>query len=596
MLFACASVGGAVVLGVGSLLTACGDDGNQIVPDARLEGFDKPDLVCPGDPQCTSAGDGVLKVGVAKRIWTPEGYETYTDENNDRQWQTTEPYTDLNGNGKFDGLWLFGGARAALGKTTDVEVRAMAFEQGDMRFVIAYVDCVGLFVGDMDIIRQHPLVAGLGIDHVIIGSTHAHDGPDTAGIWGPTVGVSGRQQFAIDKLHLAAAEAIKEAVETVQPAQMIIASTKTLNDPANPLSKTDDWFKDLRDPQIMDPTLTIARFVKVSNPAETIGTLVNWADHPEVAHFDDSVPATITAHYPHWLREHIENGVLATESKYATTNLPGLGGITVFVQGALGGQIGSLRGTHPPGPDGTPITQVSHAMDQAIGTNAAALALTALRDRGESESVLPLSFKSAQFHARVDNLGIQVYFILNILGPHPIGGYNPDEPIDDVNTPWLPIRATFVQVGPLGLVTTPGELHPELWVGGYTGDWSFGWPLLQHAGKCKDNGADCNEQQACNAGVECVPTPNLPKFDEAPAPPYMRDLVLAHDGVRYPIVAGCAEDYVGYLVPMYNFVLATSGPWLNEAEGDHYEEVYCLSAEAERHIIHPTLELLKYRR
>jgi hypothetical protein len=583
-------------LALATLVAACGDDAQQVVPDARLEGFDKPDIVCPGDPKCTSAGDGVLKVGVAKRAWTPVGYETYTDENNDRQWQTTEPYTDLNGNGKFDGVWLFGGGRAAMTTTTDVEVRAMAFEQGDMRIVIAYIDCVGLFTGDMDIIRQHALLSGLDIDHVIIGSTHAHDGPDTAGIWGPSIGTTGRQPFVIEKLHQSAAEAIKEAVESAQPAQMIIASTKTLNDHTNPMSKTDDWFKDLRDPQIMDPTLTVARFVKVSNPAETIGTFINWANHPEVAHFDPTSPATITAHYPHWLRKHIEQGVLTTESKYATTNLAGLGGITVFVQGALGGQIGSLRGTHPPGPDGTPITMLSHAMDEAIGRNVAARALTVLRDSGESTSVLPLSFKSAEFWARVDNLGIQVYFILGILGPHRSGGYNPDNPVDETNTPWLPLRATYMQVGPLGIVTTPGELHPELWVGGYNGDWSFGWPMLYHAGRCKDNGADCNEQMPCGTGVECVPTPNLPRFDEAPDPPYMRDLVLGHEGVRYPVVAGCAEDYIGYIVPAYNFVLATTGPWLNEAEGDHYEEVYCLSADAERHIIHPTLELLKYRR
>ena len=71
----------------------------------------------------------------------------------------------------------------------------------------------------------------------------------------------------------------------------------------------------------------------------------------------------ITAHYPHWLREHVEQGVLTTESKYADTDLPGLGGVTVFVQGALGGQIGSLRGTHPPGPaagsGGDPATPTS---------------------------------------------------------------------------------------------------------------------------------------------------------------------------------------------------------------------------------------------
>jgi hypothetical protein len=582
---------------LGALVAAaCGDDGNAVVPDARLEGFDQPDIVCPGGPKCMSAGDGALKVGVAKRIWTPQDFETFTDENMDRQWQKTEPFTDKNGNGKFDGVWLFGGGRAAEGVTTDVEVRAMAVVECDKTIVVAYIDCVGLFDGDMDAIRNDPALASLDIDHIVIGSTHAHDAPDTAGIWGPDVGISGRQQFVIDVLQAKAVEAIHEAVTNVQPAQMIIASTKTLNEAGNTQSRTDDWFKDIRDPVIFDPTVTIARFVKVGNPNETIGTLVNWADHPEVAHFDDTVPATITAHYPHWLREHIENGVLASESKYATTDIPGLGGITVFVQGALGGQIGSLRGTHPPGPGGVPVTKTSHAMDQAVGTNLAAVALNALNQTGESTSELPLSFKSAKFWARVDNLGIQVYQILGILGPTETGGYNPDDPIDVGNEPWIALRSDYVQIGPFGLVTVPGELHPELWVGGYDGSWSFGWPTQW--GECADNGAQCElgTNAGCGASVICNAKPNAPDLTTAPKGPYMRDLVLAHDGVRYPAVAGLAENYIGYIVPMYNFVLATSGPWLNEAEGDHYEEVYALSTIVEQHVIHPILELLKYRK
>jgi hypothetical protein len=584
-----------VLVAVVALVAACGE-GNKVTPDARLEGFDEPDLVCPGDPQCKTAGDGQLRVGVSKRVWTPQNFETFTDENSDREWQKTEPYTDLNGNGKFDGVWLFGGGRAAQGVTTDVEVRAMAFIEGDMTFVIAYVDCVGMFSGDMDAIRSDPAVASLNIDHIMIGSTHAHEAPDTAGIWGPDVGVTGRQPFVIDLLKQRAAEAIVEAVQSAQPAQMVIASTKTVNETGNLQSRTDDWFKDIRDPVIFDPTVTIARFVKVSNPSETIGTLVNWADHPEVANFDDTVPATISAEYPHWLRVHIEQGVLATESKYATTDLPGLGGITIFVQGALGGQIGSLRGTHPPGPGGVPITMQSHAMDQAVGTNLAAVALTALAQSGESSSDLPLSFKSAKFWSRVDNLGIQVYQILGILGPTEVGGYNPEDPIDLGNEPWIALRSVYVQVGPFGLVTVPGELHPELWVGGYDGSWSFGWPIQW--GQCADNGAQCElgTNAGCGASVVCNAKPNAPDLSTAPAPPYMRDLVLAHDGVRYPAVAGLAENYIGYIVPMYNFVLATSGPWLNEADGDHYEEVYALSTLVEQHVVHPVLELLKYRK
>ncbi|MBL0217952.1 MAG: hypothetical protein IPQ07_29240 [Myxococcales bacterium] len=561
------------VLCIGLLLVACG--GSSSKPDggvdAQLEGFVTPDIVCPGGPDCGSAGDGTLKVGVGKRVWTPQGFETYTDENGDREYQSSEPYTDLNGNHRFDGVWLFGGGRAAQGVSTDVEARAMAFVEGDMTFVILYIDCIGLLANDMDKIRQHPSLQGLGIDHILIGATHAHDAPDTMGLWGPTATVTGRQNFVLDRLYDQAAAAVKDAVTTVQPAHMVIASTKMINDPANTMSKTDDFNKDIRDPVIFDPTLTIARFVKASAPTETIGTLVNWADHPEVAHFDDSVEAKITAHFPHYIRDHVENGVLATESKYAATDLSGLGGVTVFVQGALGGQIGSIRGTHPPGPGGVPLTMESEAMEQALGTNAAAKALTALAQSGESVSELPLSFKSAVFNARIENTFLHVAFLISLVGPHPLVGYDPDQAIDVGNYPWIPLRGTFVQVGPLALVTAPGELHPELWVGGYDGSWSWGWPFYD------------------------TTKPNLPKFDEAAKPPYMRDLVLAHTGVRYPVLAGLGEDFVGYIVPAYNFVLDPNDPYIVEAEGDHYEEVYSVGPLGERHIIEPILELLKYR-
>jgi len=560
------------------VVVACGDDAgtpHDAGIDARLEGFEAPDLVCPGGAGCESGGDGTLEVGVGKRVWTPQNFETYTDENDDQEYNSNEPYTDLNGNGKFDGVWLFGGGRAALGVETDVEARAIAFRQGDSTIVVLAVDSVGMLMPDMDKIRAMPQLAALSIDHIVISSTHAHNAPDTVGLWGPTATSTGRQKFVLERMYSQSADAIVEAVATLVPAQLTIASTKLINDQSNPMSRTDDFNKDIRDPVIFDPTLTIARFTKVGQPTQTIATLVNWADHPELANFSDG-PTKITAHYVHYLRERIEQGVLMTQSKYAATDLPGIGGVTVFVQGALGGQIGSIRGTHPPGPDGMPLTVVGHPMEEAIGTNAAALALTALAASGESVSDLPLGFKTASFHGRIENTFLQVAFLVGLLGTEAetmgvLVGYNPDDPIDAGNYPWIRLRASFLQVGPLGLVTGPGELHPELWVGGYDGSWTWGWPLFD------------------------ATKPNLPKFDEAPAPPYMRDLVLAHTGVKYPICVGLAENYIGYIVPAYNYVLDPSDPYIVEAEGDHYEEVYSLSPLVEQHAVHPILELLKYR-
>jgi hypothetical protein len=66
--------------------------------------------------------------------------------------------------------------------------------------------------------------------------------------------------------------------------------------------------------------------------------------------------------------------------------------------------------------------------------------------------------------------------------------------------------------------------------------------------------------------------------------------------VRYPVLAGCAEDYVGYVVPKYNYALDPQDPYLVEAEGDHYEEVYSLGPDVEQHVVHPILQLLMHRR
>ena len=532
--------------------------------DARLEGFDMPDIVASG-------GGTDLSVGAGKRAYTPSNFETYTDLNGDHKWETNEPYNDLNGNGKFDGVWLFGGARAAEGVTTDVEARALAFVQGQVTIVIVYVDCIGLLVGDMDNIRQHPMLAGLNITHVIVGATHAHDAPDTVGLWGPDPFTTGREDFVINALYDAAAGAIYDAVTSAKPATMQIASTLLINDPSNKQGLTDKWNKDIRDPVIFDPTLTIARFVDASDPNTTIGTLVNWADHPEVAHFSSDV-ATVTAHYPHYLRDAIENGVTAATSVYAAQDLAGVGGITVFVQGALGGQIGSLSDhqVYPPGPGGVPVMDDSDAKEQAIGNNVGAKALTALQS-AESVGELPLSIVSAKFYAQMQNTLLDTAYLIHLLGPHPVAGYDPNQPIDVGNYPWMPLRSTYVQIGPLGIVTVPGELHPELWVGGYDQSWTWGYQFYD------------------------ATKPNPPNFAEAPQPPYMRDLVLAKPGVRYPVVAGLAEDYIGYIVPAYNYVLDSSDPYITQAAGDHYEEEYSLSPLVEEHAIHPVLQLLQWQ-
>jgi hypothetical protein len=315
-----------------------------------------------------------------------------------------------------------------------------------------------------------------------------------------------------------------------------------------------DYVNDTRDPIIYDPTLTIAQFTDDAT-GQTIGTLVNWAAHPE---YTGSRNNLLSADYVHWLREVVEQGVPAEQ-------IAGLGGTTVFVQGPLGGQVGPGGGTHPIDPNGVPISQSGLAKAQAAGTNVAKLALRALADQGQDAAELGITMRSLPIDVQIDNLG---YHLLGNLGIFDRQFYNADpaQPLGPENLPWAKTQITYLQVGPMAMITAPGELHPELWVGGYDGSWSWGQSMLN----------------------EVV---NAPDMAEAPAGPYLRDRMLMNPGVKYAFVAGLAEDFLGYIVPSFNYVLDLQAPYFVEAEGDHYEETNSVGPLCEEQIQHPMLTL-----
>jgi hypothetical protein len=150
-------------------------------------------------------------------------------------------------------------------------------------------------------------------------------------------------------------------------------------------------------------------------------------------------------------------------------------------------------------------------------------------------------------------------------------GYDPTLPIDETNLPWVRSRVTFLQVGPVATVTAPGELHPDLWVGTRDPRWSWGQPPLTPM------------------------QPNAPDLAAAPAPPYLRDLVLLNPGVRYAFVSGLTEDFLGYIVPTYNFAVDPVTPYLTEAAGDHYEETNSIGSGGQRYLYAPMESIVRWR-
>jgi hypothetical protein len=49
---------------------------------------------------------------------------------------------------------------------------------------------------------------------------------------------------------------------------------------------------------------------------------------------------------------------------------------------------------------------------------------------------------------------------------------------------------------------------------------------------------------------------------------------------EYNWIVGLGNDELGYFVPAYNYKLNETSPYLNEADGDHYEETNSLGPSA----------------
>jgi hypothetical protein len=531
-----------------------GGDAGRPVPYAG------PDDWCPGRDHCRATGDNRLYVGAGRALMNPTLVETQFDDlNGDHEWQRNEPYTDVNGNHRFDAFWMagFGNARVARGIHDDLEVRAIAFRYNDTTVAFAVVDAVGYFINDMDAARADPALAGLDLDRVIIGATHVHEGVDTVGLWGPSPAETGLNRDFQTLTHQRVAQAVRQAVLALRPARMRVVQAA----PTDAMGDTRGYVNDTRDPVIYDPSVTVVRFTELDRPETTIATWINWSAHPE---YSGSRNDQITADYVHYLRDVTENGD-------AAHNITGLGGTTVFVNGALGGQVGP-GGTRIPGADGMIIADSGLPKAEAAGRNLARFALERLARDGVDVPAadLSLSYRTAPIAAEVENIGYHAYYLTNVFA-RDLLYFDTTRPFDETNVPWVRSRVTYLQVGPVGTITAPGELHPDLWVGTRDARWSWGQPTLTPM------------------------QPNSPDLTMAPAPPYLRDLVLMNPGVRYAFVSGLTEDFLGYIVPTYNYLLDPITPYLNEPAGDHYEETNSIGPGAQRYLYAPMEAVVRWR-
>ncbi len=549
------------------LLTGCPSEpaGTDDVPvgwvaDPRADVVD-----CPNAPGCEPTEDRVLRVGAAVRSVVPSCYEDWTDVNGDWSYRAgagdtfrdcgcdrlcpeDEGYPGADegeGDSIFRASWLAGfqNARAAvgvrgadqgwLGEGDGLEARAIVFDQGNTRVALVAIDSIGVMYDDALGIRTAVQAADLDVDHVIVHSTHSHSAPDMMGIYGRQLTESGRDPEYAAEIIDAGLAAVTEAVGGLQEVTMSFGE----------INANDVWEKgvanvirDSRDPWIVDPRVGVLRFAAGET---TVATVVHFANHPETIADDNGL---MTSDFVHGIRRTVSEGSTWKQAE----GKPGVGGTTIYINGTVGGMMTSL-GASVDTPDGETYQSASWDKVDAVGTLLGELALDALA--AAQPAVDPeLRVLARSLKLPVENFGFQAMFSLGVFAHRSVVDYDPTAPISADNQPFVPTEIDLLQLGPVRILTMPGEVFPECVIGGYDGAWLPEGQALVREGN-----------------------PNPPKLELAPEGPYFLDTV----GGELNWIVSLGNDELGYVIPPYNF--ETGEPaYLNEAEGDHYEETNSL--------------------
>jgi hypothetical protein len=337
-------------------------------------------------------------------------------------------------------IWIagFGQKRQAKSVHDELLASAVAISNGEKKGVIVALDAIGFMHNDILDVRT-AVQKELGLDFVIVASTHSHEAPDLIGIWGPSLTKTGVDSKYLALVKQQTALAIKKAVERLEPVRVHRMEIENAGA---------DVVVDTRMPQVFDSHVRVLRFSKPDSN-QTVGTLVTWANHPEVLW---NANTALTSDFVHYVRTGIESGLVYGDS--AKKN--GIGGQVVYVSGALGGLMTTL--------DDTPVvdrvlneTLVTPSFEKAraVGYRVAEAVLDGLAANKETEvSDTTLNWTSKSILLPVDNIKFRLAARLKIIRRKFESGFKTRSEVG------------LLRLGDTWIGTIPGELYPEIAYGG----------------------------------------------------------------------------------------------------------------------------------
>ncbi len=448
-----------------------------------------------------------ITAGFSKMPITPTIVDTWNDVNGDFQYNEKDgdSYNDVNNNGTFDAFWIAGmsNKKPAQGVHDDVWSRVMVIDDGNSKIALISMDAIGFLHDDVVDIREM-IPEELGIDYVLLSSTHTHESNDLVGIWGGSIFKTGVNAEAMKYVKSQTVAAVEEAAKHMKSAHLIFAED---------LSGEDGQFiKDTRKPIVKATGIHLIQVIDSENNT-TLGSIVNWSNHPETLW---SKNLLISSDFPHYVREAMENGIYNDDGELVQK---GLGGVSIYFSGVIGG----LMAPHPSlGIQDMHTDSVyfkpTFEKTKAIGDQIARLSLNALKEKGDTVKKANISLRAKTLILPLENTLFKIAGGLGVI----------KRGLPSLFTTRTEIGA--IRIGPAMFLSIPGELYPEIAFGG-------------------------------------IEAPEGRDFDIQPLEiPPLQEVIKD----TYKFYIGLSNDLIGYIIPKSEWDVGK--PYLYNDHGDTYGE------------------------
>jgi hypothetical protein len=326
----------------------------------------------------------------------------------------------------------FGHNRKATGVADPLFARAVVLSDGQQKIACAAVDVVGFFHANVESVRKQLK----GFDHVVVSSTHNHEGPDTLGLWGSTAVTSGVDPEYMAKLEAGIVKAIETADAALRPVTAQIGAKKApelLHDGREPIVKHDELVALL----FTDPA--------TKKPA---GAIVQWNCHPE----------TLADKNTRLSADFVGYAVNEVSAKFGCP--------VVYLTGTVGGLMTSLR-VKVQDDKGGELADGTVEKTERYGRLVGRLAIDALAS-AKGIDLTPFQLRHREIFLPCDNKFYLLGRRIGVLTREAYlwsGDSGKAESLDgDPGSKRACMRTEigWLRLGQLDIATIPGEIYPEL--------------------------------------------------------------------------------------------------------------------------------------